>query len=72
MWQDNKSTIDIVNGHRNFQSSKQINPKFHYTGEMVDNKELYLKYKPSEEMIADVLYQLEAILCYLKGYLIPN
>ena len=55
MWQDNKSTIDMVNGHRNFQSSKHINPKFHYTGEMVNNGNLRLEYKPTEEMIADVL-----------------
>jgi hypothetical protein len=40
IWQDNKSTIDMVNGHRNFQSSKHINPKYHYTGEMVDIGEL--------------------------------
>ena len=55
LWQDNKSTIDMVNGHRNFQSSKHINPKYHYTGEMVDRGELCLRYKPTGDMIADVL-----------------
>jgi len=55
MWQDNKSTIDMVNGHRNFQSSKHINPKFHYTGDMVEQGELCLEYKPTGDMVADVL-----------------
>jgi len=40
MWQDNLSTIDMVNGHRSYKASKHINPKFHYTGEMVDSKEV--------------------------------
>jgi hypothetical protein len=55
MWQDNMSTIDMVNGHRNFQASKHINPKFHYTGEMVDDGEIRLEYKATKEMVADVL-----------------
>jgi len=55
IWQDNKSTIDMVNGHRNFQSSKHINPKYHYTGEMVDIGEIRLEHKDTEDMIADVL-----------------
>ena len=45
----------MVNSHRNFQSSKHINPKFNYTDEMVDNEESYHKYNPTEDMIADVL-----------------
>ena len=55
MWQDNMSTIDMVNGHRNFQSSKHINPKYHFTGEAVEKGELCLVYKPTAEMVADVL-----------------
>ena len=50
MWQDNLSTIDMVNGHR-----KHINPKFHYTGEMVEAGEIKLRHLPTKEMIADVL-----------------
>ena len=55
MWQDNLSTIDMVNGHRSYKASKHINPKFHYTGEMVEAKEIKLCHLPTEDMIADVL-----------------
>jgi hypothetical protein len=55
MWQDNQSTIQMVDGHRNFQSSKHINPKFHYTGEQVEAGEVRLAYLSSAEMIADIL-----------------
>ena len=55
MMQDNKSTILMVKGHRNHQASKHINPKYHYTGEMLDAREVDLEYCPTTEMVADVL-----------------
>ena len=55
MWQDNKSTIDMVTGHRSYQASKHINPKFHYTGEMVEKGEIVLMYLSTDKMVADVL-----------------
>ena len=55
MWQDNMSTIDMVNGHRSHRASKHINPKFHFTGEMVERGEIVLRHKPTDMMVADVL-----------------
>ena len=55
MWQDNQSTIQMVDGHRNFQSSKHINPKFHYTGEQVEAGLIRLAYLDTAEMTADIL-----------------
>ena len=55
IYQDNKSTIDMVYGHRNHQASKHINPKYHFSGEAVDNNEIELKYIETANMIADVL-----------------
>ena len=55
MWQDNMSTIDMVNGHRSHRASKHINPKFHFTGEMVERGEIVLRHKSTDMMVADVL-----------------
>ena len=55
VWQDNMSTIVMVNGHRQFQASKHINPKFHYTGEAVEAKEVDIAHKPTDMMVADIL-----------------
>ena len=55
VYQDNQSTIAFVAGHRNHKSTKHINPKFHFTGEAVDNGEIRLVHMPTEHMVADVL-----------------
>ena len=66
MWQDNKSTIDMVKGHRSYQASKHINPKFHYTGEMVEMGEICLEYLPTDKMIADVLTKALPSVSHIK------
>ena len=55
LMQDNLSTIEMVHGHHNFQASKHVNPKYHYTGELVDGGEIMLRYIKTDNMIADVL-----------------
>jgi hypothetical protein len=55
IFQDNMSTIDMVGGHRRHQASKHIRPKFHITGNWVDQQEIVLRHKASKEMIADIL-----------------
>jgi hypothetical protein len=55
IFQDNMSTIQQVEGHRNFKATKHINPKFHYAGQQVENGAIQLIYCPTKEMIADVL-----------------
>ena len=55
IWQDNKSTIDFVRGHRQHQASKHINPKFHYSGEMVAKGEIRIEHISTKMMVADIL-----------------
>ena len=55
IWQDNKSTIDFVRGHRQHQASKHINPKFHYSGEMVAKGEICIEHISTKLMITDIL-----------------
>lgn len=55
MYQDNESTIAFVAGHRNHKATKHINPKFHFTGEAVEQGEICLVHMASELMVADVL-----------------
>lgn len=55
IWEDNQSTIDQVHGHMNFQSSKHINPKFHFTGEQYELGEIEVVHCPTDEMLADFL-----------------
>jgi hypothetical protein len=66
MWQDNLSTIDMVNGHRSYQASKHINPKFHYTGEMVEQGEIRLKHLATDKMTADVLTKALPSVSHIK------
>jgi hypothetical protein len=49
------STIAMVEGHRRHQANKHIRPKFHITGNWVEQQEIILKHKASKEMIADIL-----------------
>jgi len=55
IWQDNKSTIEMVAGHMRFQASKHINPKFHFTGELVERKAIRLEHISTKLMVADIL-----------------
>ena len=55
IWQDNKSTILMVQGHRNHKACKHISPKFHFTGEAVEANYIKIEHMPTELMIADVL-----------------
>jgi len=55
LFQDNMSIIDMVGGHRRHQASKHIRPKFHITGNWVEQQEIILVHKASKEMIADIL-----------------
>jgi len=55
IWQDNKSTIDFVRGHRQHQASKHINPEFHYSGEMVAKGEIRIEHISTKMMVADIL-----------------
>ena len=55
IWEDNQSTIKMVGGSAQHQASKHINPKFHYSRERVAKGDVKVDWKPTEDMIADVL-----------------
>ena len=53
--QDNKSTIAIAKNPIHHQRVKHIEVKMNHLRQYLDNKDLVLKWCPTEEMIADVL-----------------
>jgi hypothetical protein len=55
IWEDNQSTIKMVGGSAQHQASKHINPKFHYSRERATKGDVKVDWKPTEDMIADVL-----------------
>ena len=55
MWQDNKSTIHFVNGIMQFQATKHINPKYHYSRDLVSDGVMKVEHKSTLMMVADLL-----------------
>jgi Reverse transcriptase (RNA-dependent DNA polymerase) len=55
IYQDNESTIKQVKGHRGFQATKHVNPKFHFTGEKWKQGIINIVHKDTKLMIADLL-----------------
>ena len=55
VYQDNMSTIQWIQGHRNFRASRHVNPKLHFAGDMIDTGEVELRYLSTTQMVADIL-----------------
>ena len=56
VWQDNKSTIAIMEKGRSTSSrTKHINVRYFFITDRVRTGEVSLKYKPTEHMVADLL-----------------
>ena len=56
IYQDNTSTMKLISMGTNFNKpTRHIGSKFFYAKELIEQKEIELKYLPSEEMIADGL-----------------
>lgn len=55
VYQDNMSTIQWIQGHRNFRASRHVNPKLHFAGDMIDAGEVELRYLSTTQMVADIL-----------------
>jgi len=53
--QDNKSTIAIAKNPIHHQRVKHIEVKMNHLRQYLDNKDLVLKWCPTEDMIADIL-----------------
>jgi hypothetical protein len=56
VWQDNKSTIALGEKGRSTSSrTKHIHIRYFFVKDRIDSGEIVLKYKPTEEMVADAL-----------------
>jgi hypothetical protein len=55
VYQDNKSTIMLVQNPTFHNRSKHIAIKYHFSREQVENNTVTIKYKPTQEMVADAL-----------------
>lgn len=54
-YEDNQSCIKLVEGDKIEKRSKHIDTKFFYVRELNEEKEIMLKYCPTEMMLADIL-----------------
>lgn len=52
---DNQSAIELSKNAVFHKRSKHIDIKYHFTRELVEHKEIVLKYLETEEMLADIL-----------------
>ena len=55
VYEDNQSTIRMVNNGNDKGRTKHIDVRFHYVREMIENKQIVVQYKPTQDMIADIL-----------------
>jgi len=55
IYEDNSSCIKMLVGDLNHRTSKHIWIKYHHVKELIKEGDIQLIYKPTEEMIADVL-----------------
>jgi len=53
--EDNLSTIDLVKGNSNHRVTKHIRPKYHFTREAVNEGEVRIVHKSTDDMVADML-----------------
>jgi hypothetical protein len=57
LYQDNQSTMELANkgGRSNTQRTRHINIRYFFVTNRIEEGEVVLQYKPTEEMIADIL-----------------
>jgi hypothetical protein len=55
IYEDNKSCIDWAHGLYNHKRSKHINPKYHFTRQLIKHNRIKLKHCSTKQMLADIL-----------------
>ena len=55
VFEDNMSTIKIAHGSGNHQRIKHIDLRYHYTRELINTQKIRVTYKPTDQMVADIL-----------------
>jgi hypothetical protein len=63
VYEDNKSTIHMVNGNGKFHEQKHINVKYHYSRDLVTRKITQVRHCPTEDMKADILTKRRNAWC---------
>lgn len=54
IYEDNQGTIDFVESHKAIRRMKHIDVKFHHVKALVEDETIDIRYKPTEEMTADI------------------
>ena len=55
IYEDNQSTINLSKNPLHSNRSKHINVRYHKIQELVANKVIAVVYKPTDEMVADIM-----------------
>jgi hypothetical protein len=55
VYEDNQATIKMVNNGNDKGRTKHIDVRFHYIREMIEQGQIKMEYKRTEDMIADIL-----------------
>jgi len=55
IFEDNQSTIKLSKNPIHSTRSKHIDVRYHKVQELVNNKVIQIEYKPTEEMVADIM-----------------
>lgn len=56
LYQDNTSTITLVNkGRSTSERTRHVDKKYFFVHDRIEQGEVIVKYKPTEEMIADIM-----------------
>lgn len=53
--EDNQSCISLAREFKMNPRTKHIEVKYHHVREMIQNKEVFLEYCPTSEMVADIM-----------------
>jgi hypothetical protein len=67
---DKNSTIILSKNHVFHKKTKHIDPRYHFIGDLVNNKEILLEYCMSKEKIADIF--TKALARYAFQHLLSN
>ena len=54
IFEDNTACLAIANNPITSKKARHIKVKYHYVRQLIEEKEIAVKYKPTEDMLADI------------------
>lgn len=54
IFEDNTTCLAIANNHVTSKKARHIKVKYHYIRQLIEDKEIEVKHKPTEDMLADI------------------